>query len=533
MRWTVYAETWRPTPESLFHALEFRDVEAVCAFCDWLAFWSADLELHARTSDLRVGDADDLAALVDEVAAGAALTGDIESMYAEFRTEVEAHRNFAEPAQEKAREMLRGSRIPQQAIALAFACGHGCHEAFDGHTTVPDSMNVHFVCDKTEALPMSNAFEVMSLGSAARSRDEYSGGSVIPNYRIYQVESDVVVAAAVQANIHDLPLYFAGDPAWDEAYADSTRLCSAPAVCAGDHENRHSCDGVLRTLGKVKNLYIMVCRGAPGGEASTYTVPGEMAPIDYIGNYLNSARVHLGDDARVRQDLERMQQKDPKSLAKIVSHSHAEEKISVLCAKDLLEKSGSLAYLAMYCAAPKAEQSTYDTSRTLRTAKRSAAKIVNEFREADSGRRMVILEKLVAEVSDPEEARRVEAFMAGKVPGWPAWRRHPEFHDEILKRNAVSVRAGGVFEAQYTDGVILVSDAERRYGHFRLSVRERFLNTGDSVRLVVRLTPPDDTQGSKYRISVRGALGGTVAREPRSGVLGLVRLVHGMDVVVE
>ncbi|MFB7053563.1 putative adhesin [Streptomyces vinaceus] len=501
MRWNDYVESEIEPPKHYEDSVNYNPA-TVAAFCDWLAL-REKIELLAADID-QIEFAPDVGAAAYAAVSGLwyfsniAADGDdsiemrLDAAYEVFLTETFIERISRKHGRYDAdtnRKRNRGRNVPTQAIARAFVCGHGGYNSDGAPVTVPPGMTLHFLSDFDEMLFQSHSFAVLADGPDALSKQQYQAGDTVPNYSFSPENSQVEEALAVQANQHDMPLYFIGDSQWDLCKDGETALCTDPQICNNNEDNTHSCKGVLKSLGAVQNLYFMTCRSRDGAflSTSTFTLPGESLPFHALGVFADSVETFFSDDSALTGRLRNLEKKNPARMAEILSDEKALKKMTVQSALCLLGEDGIFAYYGMYLNSPERDRAWYDSDNKLKNARKSASSFVAKFTEARSVERMSMLDTLMRRTT-PDKQKKVTDFLGYRIPGFQAWLNNHEVYEEILEGARGPIMGGGDFTAYFDKNAVLLSgaDSPQRYAH----LLQRFAK---GLKFDVTLKPATET----------------------------------------
>lgn len=515
---------------------------AVGAFCEWACHFDGDAEAALRTNRTHFKlDADPeslhqqtvellshLSFLSGRASEDADLRTALSELYPVFVQAVEAER-------QRVTELYAGERPPAPAprrswdtpqIELAFAYGHGAYNANSRTTVVPQGMTLHFVAHFDEYALTTNTLTVIAQGGSAGSVQRYEAGETVPNYNVYPPQSDLHAALPVLANVRDFPLYLIGDREWDLG-APMSALCTDPDICETYVlQGRHACDGLLATLGHVRNLYVLTCRARsdiPETPGTTYRVPGESVPIAFFCDVLDVVRSPFTDESDVVEELQALEREDPARMARILLNPVIRRKLLVRQCSEFLQREGRIAYLGMYLNLTAQEQQQLDRVGRLRAARESAQVSVDAFIHAPARARAPLLQELLSEARSPEGRNVVTEFLGYRVPGFRTWRNNPADFDEIAAGARAPIEDGGTYTGLYNPRLetLLVSDANGWFNAYPKGLVAEVRLDGIRVRIDLEPAP-------RYRAAA--SIGrGRAPQRVQETLQELIRAVRGPD----
>lgn len=539
--------TFRTLPETYEEALGSAWPSAVGAFCEWACHLDGDGEAARRaelTDFAGIADPEQLRQLTVELLSPLSLFQDRASdsarmhtapdeLYPSFRQAVLAERlqisrlYAAESPSPAAWSEDGDPATAAPVMELAFVCGHGGRTASTPMVRVPQGMTVHFIAQPEDLALTTNALTTIARGGSAGATESYGGGEEIPNYVFAPEESDLDASLSVQANAHDLPLYFIGDKQWDLSAPEST-LCTDPALCSANGTGRHACRGFLTTLSHVQNLYLLTCRArddAPEAPAFTYRLPGEWMPFGYLGDNLDSTLGSLMAEPDLLRKLKELECEDPARLARIFSTPQAQSRLLVRQAREFLHSEGRIAYLALYTNLTENEQGQLDAVDSLREARTTAQAKVDAFVQASAHEREDLLEELLSEVEGAKRHKQLMDFLGYRAPSFWTWRKNPADYDGIVAGARPAIHAGGRYSGLYNSrlDVLLIADAAGRFDAYDAQLVAKVRQ--DGIRMRVVLVP-------RTKYVALPALGDRPApQRVREALEELVRVVRGPDTV--
>lgn len=563
MRWTTYAShcadsrmSAEPQPEALKYPhnnledeLAYGSDIGIRAFCGWAAWrhGDSDVELFAQTDptfdSCQPGERYELIKnVVAPLPTFAACAGDGDALWRELVAAYEAYLNdfevecinlceggasLLEPTRQKAR--LQGTQVPQQLLPQGFVCGHGSYTAGGADVRVPPGMNLHFMVKFDELLGMDHSFVILGDGPAAKSKQTYTGGAPVPNYAFSPEHCDCDVALAVQANVHEMPLYFIGDTSWDAA-AGRSCLCTAPDACNKRADGTHGCKGVLGTLHNVQNLHFMTCRGeeSRGLEAKQpRRLPGELFPKHRMKEFFAGLEAGLAPRHSVAVRLADMQCEDPVKLAVRAGNNVVRPKMTVEAGIGLLFAEGLIVYHSMYLKASKEEQGWLDSDEWLLKARMLAEEFIASFSRASSEERALMMSELYIHI-DKKNWKKTIAFLGYRIDGFKAWLRNAAFYDEMIEINREAIRLGGKYSAHYANSGVLI-DSDRAGGLRDANLLASF---SKGLRFSLHLKPPTPSQDA-YLVTGR-AKDRPLPPSVQEAVVDLIRTMYpGQDFPIE
>lgn len=551
MRWARVVQSPLPLADTYDHAIADHHATVIGAFCTWAcqldqdhaaaaAAEAADFEQCADPSQLHhlaTASISHLSSLSGTAHDEALLRARLGQLYEAFVSNVATEREeiarlYAGEERPTAPWQTRGRKLAgttAPAADVAFVCGHGTYDAGEEQVVVPPGMTLHFISRFDEYALATNGMRAITQGGTGASVQKYTSGDRVPNYHLYPETYDCDVAANLQANVQDLPLYFIGDSEWDVG-APQSALCTAPRRCAASGEpGTHLCHGILRTLGRVKELFVLACRGRSDtaeDSGTTYRIPGEWLPLSYLGDRVDELRLGLLDGTGLTAALKELECEDPSRLARVSLHGDVRRSIVIPQGRDFLRREGRIAYLGMYLGQSDRERHELDSAPDLKHARRSAQATVDYFIAATSEARAALLEELIAEAGPPEKWGQLLNFLAYRVPGFWTWKRSPAVYHDILEGSRASVRWGGHYTGLFHQRLraVLLSDAAGGFGAYAEETLQRFRPS--AVTFDVRLV-----HGSPYLAAA--TLGPRPApRQIQHALAELVRMVCGPGTTV-